>query len=346
VPYLIVADVQNNGIVRRVRVLRAALVRALCRRAEAGRIVGTRDQHIAGVLMWVPGSLAFLCRCSGLACDCYMGRSPAGSRRSRARSAANLAGSGRLAYCPWVSIARHSSAATGCQAASPRRFDLLRVPLVGGFLSGVHARIALQLPLLMLAGIMIWDGLGGPQIGPMNLAGVLPWIHWRGLLVFGLLVAGNAFCLACPFTLVRSLGRRLLPAAAAWPRRLRSKWLAVGLMLLFLWSYEAFALWDSPWWTAWIAVAYFVAALLVDGLFAGAAFCKYVCPIGQFISSNRSFRRWRCRSRAGRLRLLPDARLPARGPGNSGCELQLFQPRKVGKHGLHLLSGLRACLPA
>ena len=55
-----------------------------------------------------------------------------------------------------------------------------------------------------------------------------------------------------------------------------------GLLVLFLWAYEAFSLWDSPWWTAWIAVGYFALAFAVDGFFRGAAFCKYVCPIGQF----------------------------------------------------------------
>ena len=64
----------------------------------------------------------------------------------------------------------------------------------------------------------------------MNLAGVLPWIHWRGLLILGLLVAGNVFCMACPFTLPRTLARRWFPAGRPWPRWLRSKWLAVGLI--------------------------------------------------------------------------------------------------------------------
>ena len=46
----------------------------------------------------------------------------------------------------------------------------------------------------------------------MNLAGVLPWIHWRGIVILGLLVAGNVSCMACPFTLPRTLARRWLPA--------------------------------------------------------------------------------------------------------------------------------------
>src|SRR5262249_52593063 len=161
-------------------------------------------------------------------------------------------------------------------------FDLLRAPLLGRFLKWRHARLAMQLPLVALAGILILDGLRGPQVGPMNLAGVLPWIHWRGLLILTLLAAGNFFCMACPFLVPRTLARRWLPTGRSWPRWLRSKWLAVVLLVLFLWAYEALSLWDSPWWTAWIALAYFVAAFVIDGFFGGAAFCKYVCPIGQF----------------------------------------------------------------
>ena len=56
----------------------------------------------------------------------------------------------------------------------------------------------------------------------------------------------------------------------------------IGLLGLYFWAYEAFSLWDSPWWTAWIAIAYFVTAFAVDGLFREASFCKYVCPIGRF----------------------------------------------------------------
>src|SRR5262249_4712951 len=161
-------------------------------------------------------------------------------------------------------------------------FDLLRVPLLGRFLKWRHARLCLQLPLLLLAVAVIHYGFSGPAVGPVNLAGVLPWVHWRGLLILGLLVAGNVFCLACPFMLPRAIARRFLPRGRTWPRWLRSKWLAIVLLVVFLWAYEAFSLWDSPWWTAWIIVGYFAAALIIDGLFRGAAFCKYVCPIGQF----------------------------------------------------------------
>jgi polyferredoxin len=166
--------------------------------------------------------------------------------------------------------------------APKKPFDLLRVPVLGAFFRWKHARTVLQSVLLGLAVLLILDGIFGPQLAPRNLAGVLPWVHWRGFVVVALLVAGNLFCMSCPFMLTRRIAKRILPGDRIWPRALRSKWLAVALLAIFFWSYEAFDLWASPWLTAWIAVTYFVAAFVVDGFFRGASFCKYVCPIGQF----------------------------------------------------------------
>src|SRR5207244_3903607 len=101
----------------------------------------------------------------------------------------------------------------------------LRLPVLGRFLKWRHARLAVQAPILLLAVLVVADGLTGPQPAPMNLAGIVPWIHWRGLVVLGLLVVGNVFCLGCPFLVPRTLARKLLPGGQAWPRFLRSKWL-------------------------------------------------------------------------------------------------------------------------
>ncbi|MHB1424939.1 MAG: 4Fe-4S binding protein, partial [Gemmataceae bacterium] len=210
-------------------------------------------------------------------------------------------------------------------------FDALRLPLLGRFLRWRHARPILQLPLLALAGVLIWDGLRGPQVGSMNLAGVLPWIHWRGVLILALLTMGNIFCMACPFTLPRTLARRWLPAGRAWPRRLRSKWLAVLLLILFFWAYEAFSLWDSPWWTAWLALGYFAAAFVIDGFFRGAAFCKYLCPIGQFNFVQSLMSPLEVKVRDPQVCITCRSKDCLRGrDGIPGCELHLFPPRKIG----------------
>lgn len=307
-PYLLLADIQNT-------VLSALLTfsdRPLyAYYAQAPRITSftvLEDQAAAGVLMWVPGSIAFLAPLFYLGVKLLYGRR---DERRPAYKPNNL--------LPIIN-----------QTPAPR-FNLLTAPIVGRFLRWRHARLSAQFVMFALAALVIYDGLAGPQLGAMNLAGVLPWIHWRGLLVFGILIAGNFFCFACPFTLPRTLARRRLPAGRAWPRPLRNKWLAVALLAIFLWSYEAFSLWNSPWLTAWIAIGYFAAAFAVDGFFQGGSFCKYVCPIGQFnfVQSLISPLEVRTLS-ANTCATCTTHECIQGGETALGCELQLFQPRKSG----------------
>jgi polyferredoxin len=231
--------------------------------------------------------------------------------------------------------------------------DLLRLPVIGAVLRWRHLRHALQLTLLAMAAVVVAHGLLGPQIGPRNLATVTTSIHWRGLLVIGLLVAGNVFCTACPMVLARDAGRHVFHARLRWPRALRGKWLGIALLVGVLYSYELFDLWSNPAATAWIILGYFGAALIVDMLFSGAAFCKHLCPIGQFnfIASTvsptelRVVDRDTCRGCRtvdcikGRRDPLMPARILQRG-----CELALFLPAKVGNLDCTLcLDCVRAC---
>jgi cytochrome c oxidase assembly factor CtaG len=318
-PYLLVADLSNT-------VLSAVLTfsgRVLYPYyAEVPRLAGISvldDQSAAGVLMWVPGSLAFLVPLFAVGVRLLSGES-CGAGGQKARMLPRR-----------ISLPLVNAPPTSAPQRQTPGFDLLRVPLLGRFLKWRHARLCMQLPLLLLAGLVIYDGLYGPQVGAMNLAGVLPWIHWRGLLILALLAAGNVFCMGCPFLLPRTLARRWLPARWSWPRWLRSKWPAVLLLAAFLWAYEALALWDRPVWTAWIALGYFVAALVIDGLFRGASFCKYLCPIGQFNFVQSLAAPLEVKAREPALCEACRTKDCIRGrDGIPGCELHLFVPRKAG----------------
>jgi polyferredoxin len=186
---------------------------------------------------------------------------------------------------------------------------------------------------------MILHGLFGPPLAPKNLATTLSWVHFRGALVLILLVAGNFFCLACPFMLVRNFARKFFKPVRNWPRWLRNKWLSLGLFVSILFVYELFDLWSAPWWTACLIIAYFLGAVLVDALFKHASFCKFVCPIGQFnfVASTLSPLEVKvrdndvctsCRTKdciRGQRDTVSDLVVIQRG-----CELALFQPRKTG----------------
>jgi hypothetical protein len=227
------------------------------------------------------------------------------------------------------------------QSSSP--LDLMDLPFVGRFLHWRHARTALQIPFLALAALMVFDGLFGPQLAPKNLATVFTWIHYRGLVVLALLVAGNLFCMACPFMLLRNLARHFTGARGPtlmWPVRLRRKWLAFLLFATLLFAYELLDLWAEPRWTACLIVFYFSAAIVVDSIFRGAAFCKYLCPLGHFnfVASLVSPLEVKARSLGvchdcrtkDCIKGRRDSQNPGRAAGVPGCQLWLFQQRKVG----------------
>jgi ferredoxin len=161
-------------------------------------------------------------------------------------------------------------------------FDVLRLPVVGSFLRWKHSRTVMQLLVFALAAAIIVDGLFGNPLAAKNVATVGAWVHYRGLVVLALLLVGNLFCAACPFMLSRKFAKWLGRPVRRWPKVLRNKWLALVGLLGIIYLYELFDLWASPWWTAWLAVAYFVTAFVLEALFTRDSFCKYVCPLGTF----------------------------------------------------------------
>jgi cytochrome c oxidase assembly factor CtaG len=338
-PYLILADVQNTILSALLTFSGKVLYPYYAQVPRIGNISPLEDQSAAGVIMWVPGSVAFLAPLFWIGLRLLYGtgterrRQTVKRRELRELAVAGTAGVADTALYnfPVLNSTPTHSCTTGCGSQSAPTRQPVNNGLLSTFLRWRYARMTLQVPLLIVAAIVIYDGLFGPEASPLNLAGVLPWIHWRGLVVLGLLSVGNLSCMVCPFTLPRRLASRWLPKQHHWPRALRSKWLAVALVAVFLWAYEAFALWDSPWWTAWITIGYFATAFAVDGFFRGAAFCKYVCPIGQFNFVQSLVSPLEVTVHDQQICATCRTKDCIRGrDGIPGCELDLFQPHKSG----------------
>lgn len=160
--------------------------------------------------------------------------------------------------------------------------DLLRAPLIGRLFRHRWGRLFMQIPLLLVALLLIYDGFTGSPIPPQNTATVAVWVHYRGFIMLALLFFGNLFCMACPFTIPRTIALRLSRRGRRWPRALRNKWLAVAVFVAFLFTYEWLDLWASPALTAWVIIGYFLSAFVLEALFDESPFCKYVCPLGTF----------------------------------------------------------------
>jgi ferredoxin len=223
--------------------------------------------------------------------------------------------------------------------SAPTDTDLLRWPILGPLLKWRRLRTATQIVLLAVAIVIVWHGFSGPQLAPKNLSTVLTWIHYRGLLIGALLAVGNVFCGGCPMILVRDLGRRLHQPVRHWPKWLGQKWVALGLFAGVLFIYELFDLWALPAATAWLVVGYFAAAFVVDLTFTGGAFCKHVCPVGQFNFAVSTLSPLElgvrdagvcegCRT-ADCIKGRRDTAQPLKVL-QRGCELALFLPSKVG----------------
>lgn len=320
-PYLLSADVLNTLLAALFtfagRPLYAAY--AAAPPLTAGGALG--DQATAGALMWVVGSAAYLIAAGVIVIEWLS--------NARARTPQSNGLRGRRA----------------ADAGRSRRIDLLRIPRVGALARSLRTRRVLQTLMLLLAVAVVLDGFLGPSMSPMNLAGVLPWTYWRGLVVIALLAVGNLFCAVCPFMLPRELGKRWFTAQRAWPRWLRGKWLGLVLLVAYLWAYEALALWDRPAVTASIVIAYFVGAFAVDALFRGAAFCKHLCPIGQFHFVHAGVAPFDLQARdAAVCRSCTTHDCLRGGAGGRGCELELFIPTKRGSLDCTLcLDCVRAC---
>jgi cytochrome c oxidase assembly factor CtaG len=330
IPYLLLADVQNTVLSAFLTFSDRVVYPTYSSVPQFPGMDPLSDQHAAGVIMWVPGSIFYLIPAGILAMRFLSPRRHVAGRDelllARARLNAPL---GRKTEPVAPKSGMIQTKADGRERVSSGSFDLLSLPLFGRLIRSLAFRRVIQGVLFGLAILIVCDGLLGPQIGPMNLAGTLPWTHWRGLSVLALLVFGNFFCFACPFTFARDLGRRILPGNRQWPRWLRTKWVSVGLLAIYLWSYEAFSLWNSPWLTAWVIIGYFVAAIVVDGFFRGASFCKYVCPIGQFHFVQSLVSPFEVKTRD--LDVCRSCKSFDCIKGNEqqrGCELRLFQPKK------------------
>ncbi len=265
------------------------------------------DQQAAGAEMWVLGAMFYWIAIMVITAQLLS------SGRSRRKT---------LAY-------RRAHAQD--RPPRPKPLDLLQTRVVGPVLRSRFGRAGLQSMTLLLIAALMLDGIEGSPLSSLNLAGSVVWNVLRPINLLLFFIAGNIFCLACPFTLPREFARFLGLGRFNWPNWPKNKWPATVLLVVFLWAYEHFALWNSPLYTAYVLIAYIVAVFAIDSVFRGANFCKYVCPIGQFNFFG---------SLLSPLDLGIKSQKTCSGcsthdciQGNEkqrGCELQLYMPTKVG----------------
>ena len=331
-PYLVLAGAQGSALAAILTFSQRVIYSHYENMPNVFGVSPLTDQSFAGAIMWVPMATAFLIAIVVVLWEMFAGEEPQSKRAPLAPLRGE--GLGERGLPAWISRSLAWVQPPHVQPfSSEGRKEPCSLNTVSwfNFLTPKPIRRTLQLILLALAAIVIYDGITGPQVSAINLAGVLPWIHWRGFLVIMLVLGGNFFCMACPFTLFRSTAKRIFKPIRRWPKRLQNKWLAIGLLVAFFWSYEAFALWDRPLATAIVVISYFLAVFIIDALFVEAPFCKFVCPIGQFNFVHSLVSPTQVAvANHGVCGSCTTKSCIAGSESSPGCQTQLFQPKKSG----------------
>ncbi len=309
--YLLSADVANTIVAAILAFSPEAIYPWYESTAPTFGVSALTDQQEAAAIMWVPGQLVYL-----IPAVMILFSALSSTRSQRAQQLKSI-------ELPQFSISN--------RRAKRQIFDVLALPIIGAALKSARVRGAIRWVMLIGALAIIADGWFGPREASTNIAGTWTWTHWRGFAAITLVAGGNLACMTCPLIAPRTFLRRFITPRFRWPRALSTKWLAAVLIMAWLLSYEIWSLWDSSFATAWIIAGYFVAVTVVDLLFEGATFCKWLCPIGQYqmalsVASPLEVG-MRLTDVCSKCQTQDCLRGNAAAPG---CGTGLFMPKKVG----------------
>ena len=172
-----------------------------------------------------------------------------------------------------------------------RRWEVSAWPPLRWLLSRRWFQFSLQLPLVLLLGLILYAGFYGTPVSEKNFATIATWTLWWALLVVDIVLLGRMWCLVCPWDALASWIRRLafwrrrsaepLALDLPWPGWLKNVYPATVLFVGLTWLELGFGVTRSPRATAILGLAMVLLAVLPALIFERRAFCKYGCLVGR-----------------------------------------------------------------
>ena len=177
------------------------------------------------------------------------------------------------------------------ERAQVSRFELTRYSLIKTSLRSRWPQLVLRAFTLGIFILAILAGIVGTPVGNRNIAIVLVWIAWWGLLaLLAVPLFGRGWCSICPIPMPGEWlqqGSLLKPSGKGyglqrrWPNLLRNIWVQNGAFLLLA-LFSAVIL-TVPKVSALVLAAFLLVAIVASLIFERRAFCRYLCPVGGFI---------------------------------------------------------------
>jgi hypothetical protein len=162
------------------------------------------------------------------------------------------------------------------------RLDILRIPGVRSLLRHPWFPLVVQLPVVLLFGLVVTAGLFGNPAPERNIAPILTWTIWWASLVLLVVFAGKLWCTVCPWMALADWFGRLVPRPERpWPHALRNIWPATLLFVLLTWLELGYGVTQKPWLTAVLGLGMLVLAVGTVVVFERKAFCRYACLVGR-----------------------------------------------------------------
>jgi len=180
--------------------------------------------------------------------------------------------------------------ATGCSHTRPDRFNLLAIRPIRAALSSRAFRFAIQFVFVVFFFLIIVAGLVGNQNPALNIAPLLTWTIWWGLLIVLIMYAGKSWCYVCPWDAVAGWTEQLafwkkrdvgLSLNLKWPRVFRNILIATVFFVGLTWVELGFGVTMKPRTTAYLALGMLFMAVGSALVFEKKSFCRYACLVGR-----------------------------------------------------------------
>lgn len=213
----------------------------------------------------------------------------------------------------------------GAARSADAPLDFLALPRLARVLTSPVLKPALQLPVLVATGAVVFLGLADIQDPGANVAPRLTWTIWWAGVIFTLVVAGRVWCVVCPFGALNEWTARATGAWRRLPRIFRNLWWGIAAFMLLTWADEQLGVVRRPSVTAWIVIAIAAAAVVVGLRYERRSFCRYLCPIGGLLGLYAMTAPFELRAKSGAVCRAHREKACYRGTAEaSGCQMFEF----------------------